>query len=160
MNNPSTDFSEIQKRYDALAKRNSLPSFNALNADFEIEKVPKESVEVLRAVRKAMIEKVFNVLNFLEMLLNPVTAPRIYHAYVKSMSGEDRKLIDVAYSALGDVALRALPREIDYSEKEEAAIIKEIVRAWGKAKQPLRTIMQHLTTPQTNAAKKEKSYFG
>lgn len=156
----SVDISELRKQYSALAKHYSLPGFDALNAEFEIEKVQHDSPTLLRAVRKAMIEKVFNVLNFLEMLLNPMNAPRIYHASVKSMSAEEHRLIEQAYGALGDAALRALVREVDYSEKEEAAMIKEIVRAWEKARRPLRAIMQHLVTPPANAAKKEKSYFG
>lgn len=156
----SVDISELRKRYDALAKKYSLPGFDALNADFEIEKVPHESLTLLRAVRKAMIEKVFNVLNFLEMLLNPVNAPRMYLPYVKSMSAEEHSSIEAAYSTLSEVALRALPREVDYSEKREAAMIKEIIKAWQLAQPPLRAIMQYLTVPPTNAVKKEKSYFG
>ena len=102
------DFEVFRKQYDALAKQHALPSFAIMNNDFELEKISQESTTISRVVRKTMMEKVFNILTFLEMLLNPVNAPRAYIPYIKTMTLEDRKTIDALYGIFGTLTLRAL----------------------------------------------------
>lgn len=154
------EFNQFRDQYNSLAKQYSLPSFNSLNNDFEIEKISQESITLLRAVRKVMIEKVFNILSFLEMLLNPVNAPRTYLSYIKSMTNEDRKEVEKIYSAFGALTLRALPLEIDYSEKREAEMIKDIQKIWSDAKKDVSKLLEKIAMPVTSLAKKERSYYG
>jgi len=154
------ELNQFREQYNALAKHYSLPSFVVLNDDFEIEKISQESITLLRVVRKHMIEKVFNILSFLEMLLNPVNAPRTYLAYIKSMTNEDRKEVEKIYSIFGVLTLRALPLEADYSEKREATMIKDIQKVWSDAKKDLSKLLEQIVTPITGSAKKERSYYG
>ena len=154
------EFNQFRDQYNSLAKQYSLPFFNSLNNDFEIEKISQESITLLRAVRKVMIEKVFNILSFLEMLLNPVNAPRTYLSYIKSMTNEDRKEVEKIYSAFGALTLRALPLEIDYSEKREAEMIKDIQKIWSDAKKDVSKLLEQIAMPVTSLAKKERSYYG
>lgn len=154
------DVHKFKEVYDALAKQYGLPPFVTLNADFELDKINQESLTVLRAVRKAMMEKVFNILNFLEMLLNPVNAPRTYLPYIKTMTSEERKAIDALFGVFGKLTLRALPLEIEYTEKREAGMIKDTVKIWGGAKQELQRLMEHVAVPIENGTKKERSYYG
>ena len=88
------DLKELKKHYEILSKKYKLPSFKELNEDFDIEKIDKESDILLKVVRKVMMEKIVNSLGFIEMLLNPMNSPRMYHAYLNSMSVEDKKAID------------------------------------------------------------------
>ncbi len=154
------EFNQFREQYNALAKQYSLPSFTSLNEDFEIEKISQESITLLRAVRKVMIEKVFNILSFLEMLLNPVNAPRTYLSYIKSMTNEDRKNVEDLYGSFGALTLRALSLEADYSEKQEAAMIKDIQKVWSDAKKDLSKLLEQIATPIASSAKKERSYYG
>lgn len=154
------DFNHFRDQYDALAKQYSLPLFAEINNDFELEKISQESATILRVVRKTMMEKIFNLLNFLETLLNPVNAPRTYLPYIKVMSSEDRQMIDKLYSTFGKLTLRALPLEINYTEKREAIMIKDIYGIWQDAKPQLAEIMEQMTLPSNGFSKKERSYYG
>lgn len=154
------EFVDLKKNYSILEKKYRLPAFDKLNEDFEIDKIDKESDLLLRYVRKIMMEKIVNSIGFLEMLLNPVNAPRIYISYVRSMTAEDKKIIDEMYSALGNLSVSALELEIDCSEKSEAEIIKHIYEIWQQQKPKFRKIINNLKKPNNIAAKKEKSYFG
>jgi hypothetical protein len=126
------ELKDFRKKYEGFAGKYSLPGFSELNGDFEIDKIDKESEYFLRVIRKVMMEKVVNSLNFLDMLMNPVNAPRIYHGYIKGMSVEDRKVIDELYVSLGELSVISLGMEISYDEKEEAKLIKDIFKSWGE----------------------------
>ncbi len=154
------DFNHFCEQYDALAKRHSLPLFAVLNNDFELEKISQESITVLRVVRKTMMEKIFNLLNFLEMILNPVNAPRTYLPYIKVMTNDHRKIIDKLYGTFGKLTLRALPLEVNYTEKREAIMIKDIYGVWLDVKPELAEIMEQIAIPIDGLAKKERSYYG
>jgi hypothetical protein len=155
------EIKELKKAYEILAKKHGLPGFRELNENFEIDKIEKETDCLLRIVRKVMMEKIINSLNFLEMLLNPVNTPRLYANYARSMSSDDRKEIDKIYDALGKLSIASLDLEIDYSEKKEAETINNICKVWNSAKPGFRKILSSLKVPNGSAvSKKEKSYFG
>ncbi len=154
------ELNHFREQYETLAKHYSLPAFNAVNNDFELEKISQESATMLRVVRKTMMEKIFNILNFLEMLLNPVNASRMYLPFIKVMTSADRKDIEKLYGIFGKLTLRALPLEVNYSEKQEAIMIKDIYGIWKDAKESLADLMERIATPIDGFAKKERSYYG
>ncbi len=154
------ELKELKKNYSILAKKYKLPSFENLNENFEIDKIDRETETPLRLIRKVMMEKLVNSMGFLDLLLNPVNAPRMYVSYSRSLSIEDRKVIDEIYSILGDVSLSSLELEIDSSEKKEAEIIKRICSAWESVKPKFRKIMTNMKKPNKVIAKKDKTYFG
>lgn len=151
---------ELKKKYGELAKVYGLPSFAELNENFEIEKIRKGQETLLKTVRKTIMEKIINSMGFLETLLNPVNAPRIYFSYIKSMSSEDRKDIEKMYSTLGDLVVDSLGLEIDYDEKKEAEMIKKLMEKWGSVKPGFRKVVADMQKPSSSAFVKEKSYFG
>jgi len=154
------ELTDLKKQYFVLEKRHKIPSFNAVNEDFEIDKIDKESDCLIRIVRKIMMEKIVNTLQFLDSLTNPVNAPRIYHSYIKSMSVEDRKIIEGIYDVLAKVSLDSLALEFEYNEKREAELIKEVFKAWQDIKLKLGEIIKHMSKPNSEGVKKEKSYYG
>ena len=153
------DLKDLKKLYGELAGKYKLPSFSELNEDFEIEKIKRGEETLLRTVRKTMMEKIVNSMNFLEFLLNPVNAPRLYLPYIKSMTSDDRKDIDELYGKLAEVMLAALGLEIEYSEKGEAEMIKRASNVWNESKPGFNKIIAKLQKPVT-FEKKERSYFG
>ncbi|MBI2451525.1 hypothetical protein HYV50_00435 [Candidatus Pacearchaeota archaeon] len=155
------DLKDLKKDYEKLQSKYKLPRFEELNENFEIEKIERNSDGLLRVIRKIMMEKIVNSLGFIEMLLNPMNAPRMYFSYIKAMNGEDRKSIENIYENLSKVSLFSLEREIDYNEKGEAELIKTISKTWQELKPDFRKILDNLKAPSNVLAKKgERSYFG
>jgi len=153
------ELDELKKEYAKLEGKYKLPNFKQINEEFEIDKIERESECLIRVVRKAMIEKVVNSLGFLEMLLNPMNAPRIYMSFLKSMSQEDKEIIDKLYSSLAELSLASLALEVEYSEKAEAELVKKIYSTWNSIRGDFKKLIENVRNPKT-LAKKEKSYFG
>ena len=152
---------EIKKEYGKFEKKFKLPSFSVLNDNFEVGKIENDGGSLLRAVRKTMVEKVVNSMSFLDMLLNPLQAPRMYHVFIRAMSIEDKKTIDKIYGMLAEISVASLEREIDYDEKAEAELIIKINQAWEKAKPDFRNLIKNIQKPNNNFVKKDRgSYFG
>ena len=153
------NLAELKKNYAVFEKKYKLPSFAELNENFEIEKIRKGRETLARTIRKTMMEKIINSLGFVEMLLNPINAPRIYLVYIKSMNSEDKKEIDKIYSSLSVLVIGSMKLEIDYSEKDEADMIKHIAKEWNSIKPSFRKVIKNMQNP-VSSAPKEKSYFG
>ncbi len=151
---------DLKKKYEVMVKKHKLPSFEEVNANFEIEKIDRDSDTLLRAVRKMMMEKIVNSLGFVEMLLTAMNAPRMYHSYIKNISMEDRKRLEKMYDVLTDLSMASLEREVDYDEKKEAMLIIQIFKMWNSIKPDFRIVMEGIRKPSNNSAKKERSYFG
>ena|SRR3989338_4645019 len=154
------ELDELKKEYEKLGRKYKLPSFSALNEDFEIDKIDRETDCLLRLIRKIVMEKIVNSISFLDMILNPINAPRIYMGYLKSLNGDDKVKIDKIYDALSELSLYSLDLEIDYSEKDEAELIAKICRVWNSMKPNFRAILTSMKRPAVPSNKKEKSYFG
>lgn len=154
------NIAELKKQYSALAQKHSLPRFEKLNEDFEIEKIVLETEIPLKVIRRIIIEKIGNYMNFFEMILNPVNAPRIYMQFIKSMTTADRDLINKMYESFGEIYLLSLSLEVTYSEKNEAEAIKKILRVWDSSKPNLSKVMEKITNPSKEVVKNEKNYFG
>ncbi|MCX8158831.1 MAG: hypothetical protein N3D20_00860 [Candidatus Pacearchaeota archaeon] len=151
---------DLEKEYNLLAKKYGLEDFNTLNNDFEIEKIDSESKCLLRLIRKVMMEKVVNLLSFIEILLNPVGAPRMYMVYLKSMTLNDKKEIEKIYGMLSELVLSALEIEMEYEEKREAEVIKLICEKWDIIKPSYKKIINDIKMPKLSNGERGKSYFG
>jgi len=153
------ELKDLKEEYRKFEKKYGLPGFEKINQDFDIEKIDKESEIFLKHVRKVMMEKVVNVLGFLEMLLNPMNAPRMYMVYVNSVSDEDRKKIGEIYNKLSELVLISLESEVEYHENNEAEVINKIFSVWNSVKNDLKGILSDMKKPSVNV-RKEKNYFG
>ena len=76
------ELKELKNDFISVSKGYKLPSFEKLNEDFEVDKIDRKTDCLLRLIRKVMMEKVMNSLSFLDLLLNPVNAPRIYLSFM------------------------------------------------------------------------------
>lgn len=154
------ELKNLKNDYNISTKKYNLPSFQELNENFEIDKIDKQTDCLIRLIRKVMMEKIVNSLGFLEFLMNPMNAPRIYLGYARTMAQEDKKEVEKIYTVLGELSIASLNLEIDYSEKEEAELIKKIYETWNSIKPGFRKILKNMKLPTNNIIKKEKSYFG
>ena len=152
---------DLKAQYEVLRKKYSLPEFIEVNRIFEIEKIDKESEILLKVIRRVIMEKVVNFLGFIEMLLNPVNIPRVYMGYIRGIAQSDRKSIEKIYNNLSELNLKALHLEVEYSEKGEAELIKEICKAWNDLKPDFKLIFENINKAwSANETRKERSYFG
>lgn len=154
------EINDLKKEYDILQKKYDLPSFQELNENFEIDKIDRNSFTLMRSIRKIVMEKLINSINFLEFLINPVNAPRMYLNYLKNISVSDKQLIDEIYSSFAKISLDSLELEVNYSEKKEALLIVNVNKLWNEKKEDFSKILVNIKNPIPQEAKKEKSYFG
>jgi hypothetical protein len=154
------ELKDFKSMYNGYEKKYNLPSFDKLNEQFEIEKIERESEIMMRVIRKIMMDKIVNSLAFLDMIVNPVNAPRIYLSFIKSISDKDKEIIDKLYDSFGSLSLSCLALELDYSEKKEAEMVKSIYDNWEKARPEFSDLLKRVHKPVKNDVKKEKSYFG
>ena len=154
------EFYDLRKSYDVLVKKYKLPSFVEVDADFEIHKIDRESETLLRSVRKQMMEKIVNSVGFVEMLLSGMNAPRMYFTYIKTMPSEDRKAMEDIYREFSSLIISSLELEVDYSEANEAELVKKIMKTWEGARKGFKKVLHNIQKPSSSEKKKERSYFG
>lgn len=156
------DLDNLKKQYEVLKKKYSLPSFQNLNEDFDIEKTAEKETElVLREIRKIVMDKAIAYLRFIEMLINPSNAPMFFMALTKSFTIEDRKVMEKIYSKLGEFELDVIEIDNEYSEKNEAEFISKTYKEWQKIKQDMKKIIEALRRGwRSKSNKKTKNYLG
>jgi len=150
---------QLIAEYPALQATYTLPSLSDLNKDFELDKIEYESEFVLRTIRKGMLEKLINALNFFDMLLNPPQAPRMYLPFLQTMSVQDKQVIEQLYGAFGQISLDCLSLELRYVEEQEAKMILRIAQCWNEQKSTFLELMERIAHPAP-VQKREKSYAG
>jgi DNA replication initiation complex subunit (GINS family) len=153
------ELNDLKSEYEKLEKKYKLPSFKEINESFEIDRIDRESDILLRVVRKMMMEKILNSLGFVEMLMNPMNAPRMYHAYIKSMTPEEKKIIDKLYNDMSELSIASLECEIDYDENEEADLIKEVYNTWIGLRKDFKKVFEKIRKP-SKEVKRDRDYFG
>jgi len=152
----------LKKEYLKFQKKYSLPGFNVLNEDFEIEKVViLETDFLLREIRKHMSEKVTNLLRFIELLLNPINAPMFIFSFVKNLNIEDKKTLESIYKRIVEMELDLISLDTSYSERAEAEFIKRAHKEWQEIKKGLLSVHDSIKKNWKNRSSKgNKSYFG
>jgi len=150
---------ELKKKYADLSKKYKLPNFVNLNEDFEVEKIERDTDLLLKAIRKVMMEKIVNSMSFLEMLLNPVNSPRMYHPFIRTMGNEDKSKIDSLYISFADLSLISLDLEIRSDEAKEAELISHVFKKWNELKPLFCELLSNVKKPR-DFVKKERTYFG
>jgi hypothetical protein len=150
---------ELKKAYLEKCKKYSLPDFDKMNQDFDLEKIKRESYILLRGIRKIMTERISQSMSFLEMLMNPVNAPRMYFNYIKTIGVEEKKKLDDMHAKLVEATLISFECEMDYDEKEEAKAIKKTFDIWQELKPGFKEIFKKVRNPVA-FSKKDRGYFG
>ncbi len=152
----------LKKEYAVLARKHKLPAFDALNRDFEIEKVyERETDYLLREIRKVVMDKVLGYLRFIELLLNPTNAPLFFFGLVKSMGMDDRKTLEKIYSRLGEFEIDVIDLDNDYSWENEVKFVNKVFKEWQEIKGDLKGVVGSLRSGWSQKTeKKEKGYAG
>lgn len=158
----ASNLKKLKNEYAKLAKKYSLPKFEDLNKKFEIERAAERETEMLlREIRRVMVDKASNYFKFIELFINPQTAPLFFLAVIKRVNGIERKSLEEIYTELGKLEIDSIALENIYEEKKEAEFIKKLDKKWFEITKKFSEIVEKLKkSAEEESEKKEKSYFG
>ena len=124
---------DYKGEYNILQKKHSLPEFQKLVEDFDIEKfLEKESSILIRDIRRGMVEKFIGYSHFFENMLNPTSPSMLLFAILKKISSEDRDKVKEIHKKLTILQVRAMKVDAVYSEKAEIKFIKDCFDKFSK----------------------------
>lgn len=152
---------KFKQDYTVLKQKHSLPDFEFLNQNFDIEAVAAEETEVLlKKIRKQIVEKLSSGLRSLELFLNPQTAPMFILKIIKSFSQTDKDILEELYNKFAIFEIEAFGLENKYDEAKEIEFIKKISKAWPEICEDFDRIQQSMKVNYKKESKKnEKSYL-
>lgn len=152
----------LKKDYRKIQKKYSLPEFEKLNEDFQIEKIAETETDYLiREIRKFMGEKFSNYLRFVEAILNPINVPMFIFSIVKSIRSEEREKLVEIYKQLSKIEVSLIELDINFSEKKEADFVKQSYKIWQKIKKDTLEVIETIKKNWDNKLEgKSKGYFG
>ena len=152
----------LKKNYKKLQKKHSLPDFEKLNEDFQIEKLAEvETDYLIREIRKFMGEKFSNYLRFVEAILNPTNAPTFIFSIVKSIRKEEKDKLTEIYKKISILELELIELDVSFSERNEISFVKGSFEIWQGIKQDTLGIIQSVKDNwDTKSEGRNKGYFG
>lgn len=162
MENCCFSLKDLKKQYEKLREKYSLPSFVEMNEDFEIEKLQEKETEILsREIRRAMIEKNSAYLRFIEMFMNPSSAPMLFLALMRNMDNIDKKIVEDLYSKLGKYEIKSIALDNKYDDDKEAEFINKFYKEWQEVKEKFGQVLKVMEDSwDKKRERKEKGYLG
>jgi hypothetical protein len=156
------DLEKLKENYKILQEKYSLPAFEQLNEDFQIEKVAiLETEMLLKEVRICITNKFFNYLRFLESLINPSNASMFVFAMAKTIEEKDRESLVKLYKQLSRLEVDFIDLDLQYSEKKEAEAVKSYYKLWQEIKKELFSIIEIIKKNWDNKVEDNgKGYYG
>ncbi len=148
------EIEELKEAYAVLQKKNDLPDFNDLNSTFDIGKIERDSGNLLRDVRRAMVEKVAHYLRLMELMFNPSQASPVFLILLKEVTPADKQILDKVFSAFIEIELASYKLDVGSSDVDEVNFIKKIYDAWKDNSTELLNLLGILERNWKNAAVK------
>lgn len=154
---------EFKKFYEEIKLKYSLPSFNDLNMVFDIGRIRRDSGNLIRDIRRVMMEKIVYYVRLVEVMINPPQASPIMLMLLKDINAEDRKIIDSVLNSFVELEIASHKLDVSSSDNDESKLINHINSVWGKKKDEVMYLVTILErnlkkTPQT-VNKKSRDYF-
>jgi hypothetical protein len=158
----SKDMEEIKKEYEILKNKYSLPEFEKLAEDFDVEKIVEKATSfILRDVRRAIGERISVYLHFFETLINPAAPPMFIFSILKNLEERDREKIREVYRKLANLQISAMKLDTFYKEKDEAEFIKKANEKWGDIKKKTHELLDDFEKKfKADSESIKKDYFG
>jgi len=134
---------DFDEEYNKLKEKYRLPDFEKLAEDFDIEKASeKETIFILREVRRAIVEKFSAYMHLLENLINPNAPPMFVYAILKNLKEEDKEQMREIYKKLSKMQVGVMKLDAVYEEKSEADFIHLAYREWQGLKMKIYTLVK------------------
>ena len=154
------ELDELKKEYQPLQKKYSLPQFEKLAEDFDVDRaVYRETSFVLRDIRRIISERLSSYLSLFEMLINPTGPPVFFFLIIKNLKPEEQKEIKNIYDILAKIQIRMIKTDIIYEEKLEAEMIKESHIQWQEIKPKIKELIESFEKKLDHVFKDEKQGY-
>jgi len=138
---------DIEKEYNELSKKYSLPDFETLTQDFDIEKLcEKETTFLAREIRRTINEKIAAYIHLFETLINPQSPPMFVFKILKNMTTEEKEQIQKFYKSLSRTQIQIMKLDTIYSEESEIFFIKETYKVWQEMKPKVNSLFESFET--------------
>ena len=158
MENDEINFEEI---YNELAQKHSLPQFEKIAEDFDIEKIQdKESIFLIREIRRTINEKIAAYIHLFETLINPTTPPMFVFSILRNISTADKDTIKKIYKALSRTQIEVMKLDTIYNEADEIKFINETFIIWQELKPTIYKLIERFESSfDEDDSSKKRSYF-
>lgn len=152
----------IEELYSELAQKYGLPEFEKIAEDFDIEKIQdKESIFLIREVRRTINEKIAAYIHLFETLINPSSPPMFVFSILRSISTADKDTIKKIYKALSRTQIEVMKLDTIYKEEDEVKFIKETFIIWQELKPTIYKLIERFESSfDEDDSTKKRSYFG
>ena len=153
---------KFKEVYESYRKKYSLPSFQNLNQDFDIEEIACEETDfIIRKIRRKVSDKISSILRMAEFFIKPSEIPLFLIKIVKNFTQEEKEILSKIYEKVGKFEISIFELENNYSEQAEAKFIKDFSDAYQEMKPDLLEIGKIMKKNYNSGYKNsEKSYFG
>lgn len=153
----------LKESYEVLKNEYSLPDFENMNKDFQIEKIQEEETELLiREIRRFVSEKFSTYLRFIETLLQPSNAQMLVFSMLKTLDAEDMEKLKNNYKRLAEKEIDVIELELDFNLEKEITFVKTAYDLWQEVKVELLEVISKVKTGWGNdktSKEKGNSYF-
>jgi hypothetical protein len=157
------DVGKLKNDYESLRQKYSLPEFEFLEIEFDVERISERGREaklILRDIRRLISEKIATYLNLFESLMNPSSSTFIY-LMLKSSTEEDKKEMREIYHKLAQIQIEAIKLDTIYDEAKEAEFIKTSTSKWAELKIKIYKLIEKMGLGFDSApVSARKGYFG
>ena len=152
----------FEETYNELAQKHSLPEFEKIAEDFDIEKIQdKESIFLIREVRRSINEKISAYIHLFETLINPSAPPMFVFSILRNISTEDKETIKKIYKAISRTQIEVMKLDTIYKEEEEIKFINETFIVWQELKPTIYKLIERFESSfDEDDTSKKRSYFG
>jgi len=158
MENEDFDF---EAAYNELKQKHDLPEFRKLAEDFDIEKISdKESMFLIREIRRTIGEKISAYSHLFETLINPSSPPMFIFSALRGINEEDKEKIKGIYEKMAKLQIEVMKLDTIYSEESEVKFVKKSFNQWQELKKEIYEIIQKFDEViEKEDVSKKRSYF-
>jgi hypothetical protein len=158
----SVNINELKEEFDSFKVKYNLPEFSELNKLFDIEEIDVNTEFLLRRVRRIISERISAYLRFIEIILNPSSAPIFFFKLVRKLDSNDKEMLNKLYESLSEYEIEIISLDLEYSEKKEADFIKKLYKSFNDdTRFKLLEILKKLSNGEAPEKKENNgSYFG
>ena len=154
---------EFKKIYEEIRKKHSLPDFEDLNMDFDIGKIRRDSGNLIRDIRRVMMEKIVYYVRLVEVMVNPSQASPIMLMLLKDINSDDKKVIDSVMNNFVELEIASHKLDVLSSVQEESKLINHINSTWNKKRNEVmhlvKILEKNLQNKPESITKKSRDYF-
>jgi hypothetical protein len=154
------DKKALKEEYAKLKEKYSLPEFEALNKDFEIEDIDSEE-NILREVLREMHDRIEFYSGILDSLIQP-DSKLCDMKEAGNLNEKDQENITEMYRKCMLINRSLLLANLDYSHEVAAKEIIETYKEWQSIKKELKLILIKMRDTWKQESKKETygGYYG